>query len=114
MSKSKSDKNTNTNTIQLDKFMDDSFDSSTIISCSTDNTDIIPKRRRSVINGCTCDLDSLPERFILYKVEQELDTLIFEYGDVKFYDLDKYDWLKFKRTLKNLKTEIKQLKDDLR
>ncbi len=89
--------------------MDTSFDSSTIFSDDSEN---FPKRRRSVIDGCTCDLDALPERFVLYKVEKDLNNLLKEYGSIKFYDLEKSDWLKFKRTLKDLTNQIKQVKEN--
>ena len=97
----------NRNSICLDTFLDDS--SSTSLS---DTNTTIPKRRRSVVDGCKCDLDALPERFVLFKIEKELSALIEEYGDKKFYELDKYDWLKFKRTLKEFNEQIKQLKDN--
>ena len=95
-------------------FIDSSFDESSYASDdseNTDNTENIPKRRRSVIEGCACDLDALPERFVLYKVEKELGTLLKKYENIKFYDLEKHDWLKFKRTLKDITNQIKQLKD---
>lgn len=93
-------------------FIDSSFDESSYMSDNSENTENIPKRRRSVIGGCTCDLDALPERFVLYKVEKELENLLKTYGNIKYYDLEKHDWLKFKRTLKDLTNQIKQLKEN--
>ena len=85
------------------------------IHCFETDSDIsseVPKRRRSVDDGCSCDLESLPERFILFSIQKQLDVILNNHMDKKFYEVEKTDWLHIKRTLRELQKQIKELKDD--
>lgn len=85
------------------------------IHCFETDSDVSseqPKRRRSVVGGCTCDLEAFPERFILFSIEKQLDVILNNHMNKKFYEIEKTDWLHVKRTLADLQKQIKELKDE--
>ena len=92
--------------------LSDIFSQSDTDSDSSSELREYKKRKRSVIDGCNCDLDALPERFLLYKVEKEIGTIVNLYDNFKVYDLEKQDWLFIKRTLRDLLSTIKEMKNE--
>jgi hypothetical protein len=82
------------------------------VETDSDISSEYPKRRRSVVGGCSCDLDLLPERFILFSIEKQLEFILNELMNKKFCDIEKEDWLYIKRNLRELNKQIQELKDD--